>query len=298
MLSLFVGAGLSQGCGLPGWDTLIDRLELSLSKKQSLRVSKAALESYDAITRTRILRSILLDNFNYNLKEALYADEYSLSKTLLKVARCGIERICTYNFDDLLEEAFATEGLSFDSATMGRPTNSNFSGTIIYHVHGMLTSNMTREECQEQQVVFDEIDYNRMYSGPYSWANIVQLSLLARSSCLFFGVSMRDPNLRRLLDVCRDLNFTNRHFAIMRSPRAGNKGRNGTTIRNAINLDLDSLNVEPVWLGDFGDAEDIFVRIRSNKKMRRAPSGEVILASGPRANRISIRVLKDGDSDP
>jgi SIR2-like domain len=62
------------------------------------------------------------------------------------------------------------------------------------------------------------------YANPYSWANLVQMSLLLSQSCLFVGVSLTDPNIRRLLDACVALPIAHKHYAIMRSPVVGLTG--------------------------------------------------------------------------
>lgn len=271
LLSLFIGAGISQGCGLPGWEDLVDRLKLVL-KRQYRRVTDDALSNYDTITQTRLLRTLLHNNFNFEVAKALYSNSYRISNTVNQIARCGIDRICTYNFDDILEEAFSTEGLEFNSLVTGDASNSNYNGTIIYHVHGLLTANMPREECENQNIIFDETDFNQIYSGPYDWPNLIQISLLTRSSCLFIGMSMRDPNLRRLLDVYRSLNFTHKHYVILKSPLVGKLGqsrKDAKAIQTAINFEFSTLNLEPIWIGDYEDIAKILRRIRAVNKRRK-----------------------------
>jgi hypothetical protein len=62
--------------------------------------------------------------------------------------------------------------------------NGTFEGTIVFHPHGVLSATMTAGECAAQRVVLSEEDYHQLYSNPYSWANLVQLSLLMTYSCL------------------------------------------------------------------------------------------------------------------
>ena len=54
---------------------------------------------------------------------------------------------------------------------------------------------------------------------PYNWANITQLNYMINNTCVFIGLSMTDPNMRRLLEIAAqkrtDIKDTCRHYAIM-----------------------------------------------------------------------------------
>ncbi|KQQ61166.1 hypothetical protein ASF69_01710 [Rhizobium sp. Leaf311] len=270
-LSVFVGAGISQGCGLPGWDQLIERVSSRIPKK-SLRFELSAIDKLDNVTKTRVIRELLGTRFVYDVGQSLYETTHDLSEAVTAVALLGADRICTYNFDDILEEALTVEGVGFHSFTPGRPVNSNYGGVNVYHVHGLLPSGASLEECKEIEIVFDETDFNQLYSDPYSWANLIQLSMLMSSSCLFVGCSVRDPNLRRLLDTCRRLKLTHKHFAIVQSPLQGTSGPERLKARNqrtALKVELSSLNVEPVWIGQWSDLTKILESIRNKENLRR-----------------------------
>ena len=114
---------------------------------------------------------------------------------------------------------------------------------------------MTAGECAARRVVLSEEDYHQLYSNPYSWANLVQVSLLMTYSCLFVGVSLAAyRNIRRLLDTCRALPIAHRHFAIIGAPTAGlTRGSHKLEeqLMRAHEFDLRSLGVEPIWIKDF-----------------------------------------------
>lgn len=59
-----------------------------------------------------------------------------------------------------------------------------------------------------------------MVSGITSnWANLTQLNFLLNSTCIFIGLSMADPNLRRLLDIASKKSKVNtdccKHYVIL-----------------------------------------------------------------------------------
>jgi SIR2-like domain len=124
---------------------------------------------------------------------------------------------------------------------------------------------MTPEECAAQRLVLSEEDYHQLYSNPYSWANLIQLSLLMTYTCLFVGVSLTDPNIRRPLDTCHALPIAHRHFAIIRTPTAGpppGSHKLGKKLMRARESDLRSLGVEPIWIEDFAEVAQLFRYVR------------------------------------
>lgn len=261
-LAVFVGAGVAFGCGLPTWEELIRRLAEAAFRGSD---SEEAIRPFSPITRIRIIRNALGERFNKAVADALYANIYTVSPAAIAIVAAGIRRICTYNFDDLLEEALTVHGLPFESLEPGDKLNGTFEGTIVFHPHGVLSATMTAGECAAQRVVLSEEDYHQLYSNPYSWANLVQLSLLMTYSCLFVGVSLTDPNIRRLLDTCRALPIAHRHFAIMRAPTAGlmrGSHKLEEQLMRAHEFDLRSLGVEPIWIKDFAEVEQIFRYLR------------------------------------
>jgi hypothetical protein len=75
-----------------------------------------------------------------------------------------------------------------------------------YHVHGVLSLEelptlIKAGEIPERRLVFSEDEYHEEYSDPYRWSNMTQMSLLGRHVGLFVGLSLEDPNIRRLIDV-------------------------------------------------------------------------------------------------
>lgn len=87
----------------------------------------------------------------------------------------------------------------------------------IYHVHGYLPRN---KKIEKQNLVFSEDGYHTQFIDPYSWSNLIQLYKYMNNSCLFIGVSLSDPNLRRILDISKRKNerSENQHFIIKKLP--------------------------------------------------------------------------------
>ena len=270
-VALFVGAGVSFECGLPNWNDLTAKL-MRLAFHEKAASAEAALKTTPNINKTRLIKTRLKDQFNKNVAKIIYSGETNISKSLTNIVRSGIRHICTFNFDDLIEEAMQIEGIQFKSIEPGEKFNNNFKGTTIFHPHGMLPASAAQEVINAKKIVLSEDDYNEMYSSPYAWANLVQVSLLMNYTCLFVGVSFTDPNLRRLLDTVRTT-CTHGHYAIMRSPSfavaASEKEITGQ-IKASIDIDLSSFNVQPIWVRRYDEIPDIFKSIRRRGSSRSA----------------------------
>ncbi|MGA9303992.1 MAG: hypothetical protein WBW31_01185, partial [Candidatus Sulfotelmatobacter sp.] len=102
-LALFVGAGISHGCGLPGWDALVHTLGVAAYQGGKASV-REAITHFNTAVQGRILKTRLKTRFNKTVADALYATAYELSPALNAIVSAGAQRICTYNFDDLIEE--------------------------------------------------------------------------------------------------------------------------------------------------------------------------------------------------
>ena len=62
-----------------------------------------------------------------------------------------------------------------------------------------------------------EKEYHKIYQESYNWGNVEQLHALCRSTCFFIGLSMMDPNLRRLIDISIDgSEIETVHYAFLR----------------------------------------------------------------------------------
>lgn len=228
-----------------------------------------ATKGFSAIGRARLIRSKLGSHFNKTVAEELYRNEYEPSKAVMEIVRSGIRRICTYNFDDLLEEAYATEKFTTHSIVDGEKFNNNFRGTAIYHPHGMLPSNATLQELNDARIIFSEEEYNKLYSTPYSWSNLIQLHLLMSHTCLFIGASMQDPNIRRLMDTFVSLNFTHWHYAVFRSPLYAASEQEKPLARQVMSTlesDLSSLGLKPIWIKTFDALPNLIKSIRNKNE--------------------------------
>jgi hypothetical protein len=106
-----------------------------------------------------------------------------------------VHELLTYNFDCLLEEALDAIGRRY--TRVDRDSFPVDGELPIRHVHGWLE----REPSDAEWLVFAEDEFHARYADPFDWSNVVQLNAFSQRCCLFVGLSMDDPDLRRLLDA-------------------------------------------------------------------------------------------------
>lgn len=108
-------------------------------------------------------------------------------------------------------------------------------------------------------MVFCEEAYHSQFIDPYSWSNLIQLNTFSTNICLFVGLSLSDPNLRRLLDISWRRNQRCKHYIIMR--KAPQKSRTDEIATMLFEQDANSLGLNVIWCSDFSEIPNILSRI-------------------------------------
>lgn len=207
--TLFLGAGVSASANMPGWGKLLEQLLTQHSKDTSPNYFPCDLanvlhycgESYliaaryinfiiDLETRAKIIQKTLYQN----PKQSELIDNIC---QLIKSKK--VSQIITTNYDQLVEQSLKKEGLS--------PYPVSQSGIIpkntipIYHVHGSVNDPNNPIANLPEAPVLSEEDYHNLYSTGHHWSNTAILHALQHTHCIFIGLSMTDPNLRRLIET-------------------------------------------------------------------------------------------------
>ena len=231
-LVLFLGAGISLDHGIPSWKNLV--LEMLSNQTEHAARMRALFPNY-----RRTLSSWLADYFEYNpvilarmieddirqharrkrsreddrlsfletIRRHLYASVKSdpTGTTLVAIAdfikrsKGHIPAIVTFNFDDLLErELRKRRGEHTSVHTAARVGHAVLP---IIHPHGLIPQ---VGDLTESNVIFTERHYHQLMETMFHWALTEIVSHLRHHTVLFLGLSMSDPNIRRLLDACRN----------------------------------------------------------------------------------------------
>jgi len=225
--TLFFGAGLSLNADLPNWDELLKRLLEKANSFLPMERYDDLLEScnHSSLITARYIEKLYQyprykKRFKTAFHDALYEwsrepDNEIFTKIAAMVETKKVSQAITFNYDDLVERALEKEGIPTYSISDAKCFNSpNFP---IYHVHGFIPK---EDYFGEGKPVLGEYEYHDLYKEAFHWSNVVQLQALRSTNCFFIGLSMTDPNLRRLLDIARMYNLKDKdtqchHYAIL-----------------------------------------------------------------------------------
>ena len=245
--TLFLGAGVSSSAGMPSWDNLLNSLFVAyltreFDKDKAVdgsdinelvgRLNKVSESS--ALMGARYLRKGLVGSSaeTHNFVDAITKSLYELRNKDLVIdsrlfraiaATCmprrtgaRVRSVVNYNFDDLLEKQLTKTGIAYRSVYTETEVYDP-DELPVYHVHGFLPEDRSKYSALENStLVFSEEGYHHIYTNAYHWSNLVQLNCLRENNCLMIGLSMTDPNLRRLMDISARSLEQNKHFAFMK----------------------------------------------------------------------------------
>lgn len=232
-LVLFLGNGVSMPYGIPAWKDLVleilfdqtdvaRRLEpIALPYRRALASWLVDYYDYDPVVLARVVKNEIRRRskrrrggsalegetlFLEKVREHLYPSPpltppeptaLTAIAGLIKKSSddTGIAGVVTFNFDDLLEKKLSGSVRVLPVWSGRRQEGKGFP---ILHPHGYLPQDGSVEDCN---LVFTEDDYHGLTTAVFHWALTSIVSYLRHSTVLFIGLSMLDPNLRRLLDA-------------------------------------------------------------------------------------------------
>ena len=281
-LTLVCGAGASIEAGIPVWGDLLGKLletmmerisqsySMNLGRKAAAEFQKRHHES--ALILGKYLKNNLGRDFASHTRDALYAANpitSPLIKSIVSLARPQrdgrpLDSIITFNFDGLIEENLTANSIP------NRPISSeavkhNPSELPIYHVHGYLPRKGKIQS--DADLVFSEDAYHSQFIDPFSWSNLIQLNKLTHNTCLFVGISLTDPNMRRLLDVAWRKNSARAlsHYIVKKAPRSSGEDVTDQLTMLLEEQDANALGLNVIWIDEFAELPRILEQIAAER---------------------------------
>ena len=293
---LYLGAGASKDAKIATWQNLISELfvalidkqlnanHIEMEKKDKKKIAKEVIKQNgnSPLLQTRFLRSGFEDDFEELVGEILYRNAIETSDILEELGqlcvpnrgKIGIQAIINYNFDDLIEKNLKRLRVKYHSI-YGEGMIPDAGELGIYHVHGFLPQNKDGyENLTKSLLVFSEEGYHKLLLEPYNWANISQLNFLINNTCIFIGLSMTDPNMRRLLEIAAQKSTEEdgvcKHYAIM--PRFNIKESEGVEAIKSfekVNESLQEsffreLGINVIWIDEFSEIPILLKQIKGS----------------------------------
>ncbi len=219
-LGFLVGAGLSVPIGLPGWAAFNESLlENAIgrhtpggtSRVRALSRAYLDLLQGQSLAAVDLVRQRVGADFHVVLRGALYEREqlrkFHPTEVHYALARLALDSeppypcLHTTNYDDLLE-------LTVSNMVGQRPRavhatrRSTADGPRIVHLHGYFPYDFpgaAEEKRLAAELVASDLDYHRLSNDHAAWTNRELVTLLDSRSVLIVGMSLTDPNVRRLL---------------------------------------------------------------------------------------------------
>lgn len=295
-ITLLLGAGVSSSAGLPAWDCLLkallnDSSQLPLDTDDYSAIGAASFHSN--IIKARYILSSFENDAKKDekiikiLQEALYGKynqkSSELIETIAKLCTQNnpsthirlVSSIITLNYDDLIEQE-----LEKQRKVEYQPIfkDGKYEGTKlpIIHVHGIIRQN----EIVPEIPVLSEDAYHELYRRGNNWTNVDLLHAFYRNTCIFIGLSMSDPNLRRLLEfVHAESGSSPKHYAILPIKTLSNHNWDSPNPHKYYEKDINKeatfknrqedvyrqLGIQVIWYrdGQYDDIPKILKRIAS-----------------------------------
>jgi hypothetical protein len=186
-LVLFVGAGVSQAAGLPGWNDLLAQL----TSGTAVDPEAEEFSGLDALDKARVVRRALGDErYGARMREIFTAREQSLGHQIL--AALPVTEVATTNYDTLFEDAWRCVGRK---AAVLPAQSAAGSARWLLKLHGSVS--------RPDQMVLSRDDYLRFDRRGAAVSGVVHAMLMTRHM-LFVGFSLSDDHFHRIVHDVRE----------------------------------------------------------------------------------------------
>ncbi len=273
-LTLVCGAGVSVEAGIPAWEDLLIRLLGTMmeriSKDHSLAVERKTATEFQqrhgasSLILGKYLKNNLGRDFQSEMRDALYASKPTKSNIIDSVVRLSrpqrdsmpLDSIITFNFDCLIEENLTANSIS-NKPIFSESIKHGSQELPIYHVQGYLPR--TGRIPESMELVFSEDAYHNQFIDPFSWSNLILLNKLTQNTCLFIGVSLTDPNMRRLLDVAwrKNPDKEKSHYIVKRFPQSSERDVLDEVSKLLEEQDANALGLNVVWINEYSELTSV-----------------------------------------
>lgn len=293
-LTAIVGAGVSMEATLPSWDALVRRLVERVAHRRLPapdrdewvdHVIEPGLTAAGAVVQTLVPRTDIRGLLVQSLYGERPASSYHAGALAQEIARMKLDlgaqmKLATLNYDMLLEEALErASGEKPSSFIDGRREQAR--KPAVYHLHGRLAPRL-----RTGRIVLSDADYV-VSQAAKTWPESFVAEALQSSTCLFLGVSLRDPNLIRWLHLYREPNQS--HLAVFvrqALPRLRPSVRRA--LEEATRARWQAYGVEVVWADYFGELAQVIHEMTLRRCGRDVEPYEVRARRRLRAGRRTV----------
>lgn len=258
----FIGAGLSQRAGYPGWRALLRDIARELGLDAANEHDLAAVAQYHINRRTgkrNQLAQLIVREF---------PPKTDVPEPFRLLARLPLRHVWTTNYDALIETAWrqARKGMHVRSRNDDLGVPAPWADTDLYKMHGTVE--------HPTEVVIATDDYERYRSERGGFLRVLEGQLIGHQF-VFLGFSFTDPNLARLFGNLRETFRENgpEHYALVRRPKRDQCDTDAqfATARTRYQLwveDLRRYGIECVELDEYAEVDDVLRAVETRLARR------------------------------
>lgn len=242
----FIGAGMSQPSGYPGWKAFLHKLWAKLDKdKAELDALLERGEYEEAAQLLAVLHGPPLFN---ELVKNTFGNEKPIVGPIQLLPYLFSGPVVTTNFDDVLKRCYEATNIFFSETLLGAqaqefPSVLATKKPFLTKLHGTANSIANR--------VLTKDEYDRAYADPKTFNRVV--SSLCSTTLLFLGCGLSVDRLLTLFKRRVEAEGHEggaHHYAFLRAPSTGAELR----IREAF---LIEHNIYPIWYADVDESAEI-----------------------------------------
>jgi hypothetical protein len=217
---IYIGAGMSRASGLPDWETFLNNLIEYANSNSFINGDKTAelkslnKNSSNYLLLAEELKDILSSDLPKYIKRKFDDKSLRPSETLCKIIQLRSKFIITTNYDTLIEKAYAKvfsdipNPLTYKNASA---INYNIltNEPFILKAHGDAKS-------AANEVILTEKDYRNIIFKEKGYQSVLHV-LFSTCNVLFFGASLKDPELKLMLSYIHNIfhGGSPDHFALI-----------------------------------------------------------------------------------
>lgn len=256
-VDLVLGAGINQDYGAKTWSGMIKSLNNDFYKGDSKFSSE--IESYvgqELFTSSMILQTSGFDPYqSLNRELYLFEKKKDFSDPCSTLYGCmeyiknhESTSVITYNYDTNLEYLLKKNDVLYNVVYDDNSFIDKTSKANIFHVHGLLPYNKFNEKKYTDSIILNESEYYYLYNNPYSWNIAKQLHDFKYNTCIFIGISLTDPDMKRLLELAK--NYLKFNFIFLRKNNEYNQD-----VYKELSLYFFTFDLIAIWIDDYSEID-------------------------------------------
>ena len=252
---LIIGAGINEEYGAKTWSGLLDALNNDFYKGDY----KFANEIKHYVGKELFTSSMVLKTSGFDAYKSLNRELYMFEAhksfndpncTLYKIVDYIKDHkgtsVITYNYDTNLEYLLNKREIRYTTIYDDSSFINLDSSVDIYHVHGLLPYDKYNEKRFTDSLIFNESEYYYLYNNPYSWNIAKQLHDFKFNTCIFIGISLTDPDMKRLLELAN--NYLKFNFIFVKK-----EPNYSETVYKDITTYFFTFDLIAIWIDEYSD---------------------------------------------